>query len=103
MKDFLEGRTAAANLRQGKKSPLPASSLPSLSSLQDVSIVQENGAIDSPAPAESFSPPTEIPVNPEPPAAAEPQIELVHDAQGRIGHIIVTCSCGEKIILQCNY
>lgn len=33
----------------------------------------------------------------------EPKIDLVHDSEGRIGHIIVTCRCGDQITLQCNY
>ena len=33
----------------------------------------------------------------------EPQIDLVHDSEGRIAHIIVTCRCGDKVTLQCNY
>ena len=35
--------------------------------------------------------------------AGEPQVEIVPDAEGRVGHIVVTCHCGEKITLQCNY
>jgi len=35
--------------------------------------------------------------------SGEPQIEMVPDAEGRVGHIVVTCRCGEKITLQCNY
>lgn len=33
----------------------------------------------------------------------EPKIDLVHDSEGRIGHIIVTCRCGDQITLQCDY
>ena len=99
MKDFLHGRSAASNPAQRKSSQLPPSSLPALSSLQDVSITQDMPLEDN-LPAESFSEP---PPPQEPVQLPEPQLELVHDAQGRIGHIIVTCRCGEKIILQCNY
>lgn len=35
--------------------------------------------------------------------AGEQQVEIVPDAEGRVGHIVVTCRCGEKITLQCNY
>jgi hypothetical protein len=35
--------------------------------------------------------------------SSEPQVELVPDTEGRIGHIVITCTCGEKITLQCNY
>lgn len=34
---------------------------------------------------------------------AEPQVELIPDSTGRIGHIVITCQCGEIITLQCNY
>lgn len=30
-------------------------------------------------------------------------IELVKDAQGRIAHIIVNCSCGQCMQLDCSY
>jgi len=99
MKDFLHGRSAASNPAPRKSSQLPPSSLPALSSLQDVSITQES-PLDNGEALETFSEPSPAP---EPVQLPEPQLELVHDAQGRIGHIIVTCRCGEKIILQCNY
>ena len=35
--------------------------------------------------------------------SSEPQVELLPDTEGRIGHIVITCTCGEKITLQCNY
>ena len=35
--------------------------------------------------------------------SGEHHIEMVPDAEGRVGHIVVTCRCGEKITLQCNY
>ena len=35
--------------------------------------------------------------------AVEPNVELVHDAEGRVSHVIVTCRCGDQITLQCNY
>lgn len=37
------------------------------------------------------------------PCSSEPQVEILPDAEGRVGHIVVTCRCGEKITLQCNY
>lgn len=99
MKDFLEGRTPAANPASRKNPPPLPSSLPSLSSLHDVSIAQDFPQENcDPADATAAAAPPS-----EPPPLPEPQLELVHDAQGRIGHIVVTCRCGEKTILQCNY
>jgi hypothetical protein len=45
----------------------------------------------------------ENPSNSTEACAGEPQVEIVPDAEGRVGHIVVTCRCGEKITLQCNY
>lgn len=99
MKDFLEGRTPASHPAT-RKSPAPLpSSLPSLSSLHDVSIAQDSPQENS----ETGGIPSEARPPCDSSALPEPQLEIVHDAQGRIGHIVVTCRCGEKTILQCNY
>lgn len=32
-----------------------------------------------------------------------PKLELNQDAEGKIKEIVVTCHCGERIVLQCTY
>lgn len=102
MKDFLEGRSTATSNRPTPKIPV-ASNLPSLSSFQEVSIAPDPLFTDS-DPVQAFE--ETPPPDPEPAPVVheiEPQVELVHDAEGRISHILVTCRCGEKTTLQCNY
>lgn len=35
--------------------------------------------------------------------AGQERVELVRDEQGRIAHILVTCSCGQVLQLACDY
>jgi hypothetical protein len=32
-----------------------------------------------------------------------PKLELKNDAEGKLREIVVTCHCGERIVLQCTY
>ncbi len=102
MKDFLEGRSTATSNRPSPKIPV-ASNLPSLSSFQEVSIAPDPLFMES-EPEQTYeeTPPLEPETAPVV-HAIEPQVELVHDAEGRISHILVTCRCGEKTTLQCSY
>lgn len=98
MKDFLQGRPSVASTR-GVATPVQLpSNLPPIS--QPASF-QELSTTDSGV--GNFG--MEITDNPNGSASCdtEPQVEIVPDAEGRVGHIVVTCRCGEKITLQCNY
>jgi hypothetical protein len=91
MKDFLTGRTAIATTKADSNSLGIPSSFPPISGHPDT---------NAPAPTEDSTP--------ESPAEAEacesaPNVELLHDAEGRISHIIVTCRCGDQTTLECNY
>jgi hypothetical protein len=61
------------------------------------SFISQDGAA-APSPATNFAP--------KPPPAAEteptPQIELIENG-GRVERIIVTCTCCNRIELQCQY
>lgn len=96
MKDFLQGRPSVAASRGGTPNiPLP-SNLPPIS----------QGIVVEEAPPEVLAPSAqsgENLVNPADSCAGEPRVEIVPDAEGRVGHIVVICRCGEKITLQCNY
>ncbi len=96
MKDFLIGRPSVASTRSGSPNIQLPSNLPPISSgmstgeppLEDL--------------AHSLEPQGNDPSQAQP-CASEPQVEIFPDAEGRVGHIVVTCRCGEKITLQCNY
>ncbi|MFM8717657.1 MAG: hypothetical protein ACKOHM_12235 [Spartobacteria bacterium] len=96
MKDFLQGRPLAvgSSNRRGESpvanTPLPPISVPHT---HPESIDLSDIAIDAEALPESITVQD----------STGPQVELVPDTEGRIGHIVITCACGEKITLQCNY
>jgi hypothetical protein len=96
MKDFLQGRPLAGgpSNRRAESSvattPLPPINAPHIHpdsiNLSEIDL-------------DSQSLPGSITMQ----GSSEPQVELVPDTEGRIGHIVITCTCGEKITLQCNY
>ena len=96
MKDFLQGRPLAggASNRRAESSvastPLPPINTPHI---HPDSINLSDIDLDSQSLSESITMQ----------GSSEPQVELVPDTEGRIGHIVITCTCGEKITLQCNY
>ncbi len=82
MRNFLENRTevtAAPKAKVGEKPSAEAKVLPHIPH-----------AFPSIAPA---------------PATDDdfPKLELKHDPQGRVREILITCRCGERITLLCNY
>jgi hypothetical protein len=96
MKDFLQGRplaTGPSNRRA--ETPLVGTPLPPINTphIHPDSIDLSDIALDAQALPESITAQ----------GSSEPQVELVPDTEGRIGHIVITCTCGEKITLQCNY
>ena len=96
MKDFLHGRPTVASNRSGNPNISLPSNLPPISS---------NTVLDEANPEDmalSASLGEDLASNPDA-CTGEPQVEIVPDADGRVGHIVVTCRCGEKITLQCNY
>jgi len=96
MKDFLQGRPLAGGTSNRRaESPVQATHLPPINTphVHPDSINIDGFAIEN----------TPLPESITTSNSAEPEVELVPDAAGRIGHIVVTCSCGEKITLQCNY
>lgn len=96
MKDFLHGRPSAASTRGSSANITLPSSLPPISPAT---------VIDEPIPHDlaNSNDAEGILLNSVETCSGEPQVEIVPDAEGRIGHIVVTCRCGEKITLQCNY
>jgi hypothetical protein len=96
MKDFLQGRPAVASTRSnGPSISLPSSFPPISSSLSlDESQSGDSESHDHSLDTSSLSADSSV---------MGPQVEIVPDAEGRVGHIVVTCRCGEKITLQCNY
>ena len=97
MKDFLQGRVSVASSRPPTTATPIASHLPPI---HQPSVTIE----DTPPPPHDEI--LEQPPLQEPPPSTyleEPRVEMVPDAEGRIGHIVVTCRCGEVITLQCNY
>lgn len=96
MKDFLHGRPTVASNRSGKPNISLPSNLPPISS---------NTVLDETTPEDvtlTAGLGEDLTSNPDA-CTGEPQVEIVPDADGRVGHIVVTCRCGEKITLQCNY
>lgn len=95
MKDFLQGRPSVASTRSGAPNISLPSNLPPISNgiaieearLEDLSITDQTiDEVSTPGACQSV-----------------PEVEIIPDAEGRAGHIVVTCRCGEKITLQCNY
>jgi hypothetical protein len=98
MKDFLQGRPSVAPSRSAASNLNLHSNLPPIS--QHAITVEESPPALEEMPPDSvheFAPP------PAPALLEEPRVEMVPDSEGRIGHIVVTCRCGEVITLQCNY
>jgi len=96
MKDFLQDRPLAAGTSNRRAdSPAATTPLPPINTphIHPDSINLSDIDLDSQPLPESITMP----------GSAEPQVELVPDTEGRIGHIVITCTCGEKITLQCNY
>ncbi len=96
MKDFLQGRATLDHARtksSGIDSPTHFPPISQNTATLDASHAGPNGVSQdlSMDPIGSAS------------CGQEPKIDLVHDSEGRIGHIIVTCRCGDQITLQCNY
>lgn len=96
MKDFLQGRplaTGSSNRRS--ETPVANTPLPPIGTphIHPDSIDLSDLALDGQALPESITAQ----------GSPEPQVELIPDTEGRIGHIVLTCTCGEKITLQCNY
>ena len=96
MKDFLHGRPTVASNRSGNPNISLPTNLPPISS---------NTVLDQTTPEEmalAAGLGEDLASNPDA-CTGEQQVEIVPDAEGRVGHIVVTCRCGEKITLQCNY
>jgi len=91
MKDFLTGRTAIATTK-ADSTPLgiPSSFPPILGHPENLALAPtEDSTSESPSEAETCE--------------SAPNVELLHDSEGRISHIIVTCRCGDQTTLECNY
>lgn len=99
MKDFLQGRPQSRSIRPAQASEPHPSHFPPIS--------QPAAPVDETISGEPTPPTVEkistVPPQPQPQATHEPTVEAIPDAQGRIAHIVVTCSCGEQTIVQCNY
>lgn len=94
MKDFLHDRPLATGSARRRQESPSISTLPPIHSPHTQPEVEIGEFATGNFPdAESLHPASH----------GEPQVELIPDEAGRIGHIVVTCSCGEKITLQCNY
>ena len=96
MKDFLQGRPLAGGASNRRAdSPVAANPLPPINTphIHPDTIDLSDIALDAQALPESITAQ----------GSSEPQVELVPDNEGRIGHIVLTCSCGERITLQCHY
>ena len=91
MKDFLTGRTAIATTKADSNTlGIPSNFPPILShSETPAPLPTDDSMSDSPIEAGN--------------CASSPNVELFHDAEGRISHIIVTCRCGDQTTLECNY
>lgn len=98
MKDFLQGRPQSRSVRPVQSSdPQPSHFPPITQPTPEPEPVSE----PEQPPVEDIAP--AAPPEPSPCATHEPLVETVPDAQGRIGHIVITCRCGEQTIVQCNY
>lgn len=99
MKDFLQGRPSVTPTRSAVSNINLASNLPPISN-HAITVEEE-----PPAPFEETPPPFVQETAPSAPQHIfeEPRVELIPDSEGRVGHIVVTCRCGEVVTLQCNY
>jgi len=97
MKDFLQGRVSVAPSRQSANAQPIASHLPPIHT--------PSVPVEPPPPPAIEDLPMDISIeeSPHTHSHGEPRVEIVPDAEGRIGHIVVTCGCGEVITLECNY
>ena len=96
MKDFLQGRTSHAPTRTNSQPASTTSQFPPINSAV-TQVIDASSVAPSEAPWQDDAAP-ELSQ-----CAVEPNVELVHDAEGRVSHVIVTCRCGDQITLQCNY
>ena len=92
MKDFLQGRTSLPNART------QIASIDSPSHFPPITPVGSSDSLSC-----SVAPDLSLESSGSTNCGQEPQIDLVHDSEGRIAHIIVTCRCGDQVTLQCNY
>jgi hypothetical protein len=99
MKDFLQGRPSVTPTHTTPSNLNLHSNLPPIS--QNAITVEEPAMLLDEIPQAPLeeAPPASNPT----PLLEEPRVEMVPDSEGRIGHIVVTCRCGEVITLQCNY
>ena len=95
MKDFLQGRPSVNSTRSSAPTNTPPSNLPPISNGMAIEETQPDDLLMADQPL-GDSAANGI-------CHGEPQVEIIPDAEGRAGHIVVTCRCGEKITLQCNY
>ena len=96
MKDFLHGRPNVASTRGSSPNITLPSNLPPISPATAIDESMSDDLANS-NDAEGAL------LNSVETCSGEPQVEIVPDAEGRVGHIVVTCRCGDKITLQCNY
>ncbi len=90
MKDFLQGRPLAAASSSRRSETSSSTTFPPITPAH---VHPESIQIEEQILPESISAS----------GTADPQVELIPDSAGRIGHIVITCQCGEIITLQCNY
>ena len=95
MKDFLQGRPSVASTRSGAPNISLPSNLPPISNGIAIEEARLEDLSKTDQPIDEVSTPGVC--------QSEPEVEIIPDAEGRAGHIVVTCRCGEKITLQCNY
>jgi hypothetical protein len=98
MKDFLTDRPQSRSIRPVHSNEPQPSHFPPISSSSSLEVPSPPTVEQS-----SFEEPVANPIETPPCSNQEPLVEAVPDAQGRIGHIVVTCRCGEQTIVQCNY
>jgi hypothetical protein len=96
MKDFLQGRPSVASTRSSSPNISLPSNLPPISSSVAVEETTLEDSLATDQPLEDLAALSNG-------SCGEHQVEVVPDVEGRVGHIVVTCRCGEKITLQCNY
>ena len=96
MKDFLQGRASLDNARTKPQGSDSASHFPPIA--HNATTVTSGNA-GSNGVAQDIA----LDSTGSDSCGQEPKIDLVHDSEGRIGHIVVTCRCGDQITLQCNY
>ncbi len=96
MKDFLLGRPSVASTRGSLANIAQSSNLPPISPTTVLEESRPEDLVNSSDAGGNPADSSEL-------CAGEHQVEIIPDAEGRVGHIVVTCRCGEKITLQCNY